>query len=94
MGIETILNYLAKPEIHAGCGRRRERNCRSQWSFLLGVGGFTVRGEGFQASRLYGFEFFVLRIARYLEVRCTYNLLSNCSYNPILSVVMGFILGL
>ena len=33
----------------------------------------------------------------YLEVHCTYNLLSNCSYNQILSrvtVVIGFILGL
>ena len=32
-----------------------------------------------------------------LEVRSTYNLLSNCSYNPIISrvtVVMGFIIGL
>ena len=30
----------------------------------------------------------------YLEVHCTYNLLSNCSYNPIISrvtVVMGLI---
>ena len=28
----------------------------------------------------------------YLEVHCTYNLLSNCSYNPIISrlaIVMG-----
>ena len=33
----------------------------------------------------------------YLEVPCTYNLRSNCSYNPIISrvtVVMGFITGL
>ena len=33
----------------------------------------------------------------HLEVRCTYNLLSSCSYNPIISrvtVAMGFILGL
>ena len=32
-----------------------------------------------------------------LEVGCTYKLLSNCSYNPIISrvtVVMGFIIGL
>ena len=30
----------------------------------------------------------------YLEVHCTYNLLSNCSYNPIISrvtIVMGLI---
>ena len=33
----------------------------------------------------------------YLEVRCTYNLLSNCSYKPIISrvtVVMEFTIGL
>ena len=33
----------------------------------------------------------------YLEIHRTYNLLSNCSYNPIISrviVVMGLILGL
>ena len=32
----------------------------------------------------------------YLEVHCTYNLLSNCSYNQIsrVTVVMGFIIGL
>ena len=33
----------------------------------------------------------------YLEVHGTYNLLSNCSYNPIISrvtVVMGLIFGL
>ena len=33
----------------------------------------------------------------YLEVHGTYNLLSNCSYNPFISrvtVVMGLILGL
>ena len=33
----------------------------------------------------------------YLEVPCTYNLLSNCSYNSSTSrvtVVMGFMLGL
>ena len=33
----------------------------------------------------------------YLDVRCTYNLLSNCSYNPVISrvtVVMGSIIGL
>ena len=33
----------------------------------------------------------------YLEVHCTYNLLSNCSYNPIISrvtVVMGLIIRL
>ena len=33
----------------------------------------------------------------YLEVHCTNNLLSNCSYNQIISrvpVVMGFIIGL
>ena len=33
----------------------------------------------------------------YLEVRCTYKLLSKYSYNPFLSrvaVVMGFIIGL
>ena len=33
----------------------------------------------------------------YLEVRCTYNLLSNCSYNPNISrapVVMRPIIGL
>ena len=33
----------------------------------------------------------------YLEVHCTYNLLSSCSYNQIISrvtVVMGFIIGL
>ena len=35
--------------------------------------------------------------AYYLEVHGTYNLLSNCSYNPIISrvtVVMGLIFGL
>ena len=48
----------------------------------------TVSKEG--ALRLLGYM--------YLEVvRCTYNLLSNCSYNPIISrvtVVIGFILSL
>ena len=35
--------------------------------------------------------------SEYLEVHCTYNLLSNCSYNPSISratVVMGFTIGL
>ena len=38
-----------------------------------------------------------LGVGVYLEVRCTFNLLSNCSYNPIISrvtVVIGFIIGL
>ena len=33
----------------------------------------------------------------YLEVRCTYNLRSDCSYNPVISrvtVLIGFITGL
>ena len=44
-----------------------------------------------------GFGVHFLLECVYLEVRFTYNLLSNCSYNPIISrvtVVMGFTIGL
>ena len=45
----------------------------------------------------WGFGFWTWSYNLYLEVRFTYNLLSNCSYKPIISrvtVVMGFTIGL
>ena len=49
---------------------------------------------GFATSLHLGFWGF---LTVYLEVRFTYNLLNNCSYNPIIfrvTVVMGFIIRL
>ena len=63
-------------------------------NYILLVSGVQVHiNELIVPSRMvYGLGF-----RDYLEVQGTYNLLSNCSYNPIISrvtVVMGLVFGL